>query len=70
MPASEKKIAKAANITEKLLKGTETVFLMDDEEPILNVTRDLLEAVGYRVLTARDGLEAIELSAAIRQILK
>ena len=61
LPASEKKIAKAANITEKLLKGTETVFLMDDEEPILNVTRDLLEAVGYRVLTARDGLEAIEL---------
>jgi two-component system cell cycle sensor histidine kinase/response regulator CckA len=61
LPASEKKIAKAAKITEKLLKGTETVLLVDDEEIILNIGRDLLEATGCRVLTARDGREAIEL---------
>jgi len=34
LPASEKKIANAAKITEKLLKGTETVLLVDDEEII------------------------------------
>ena len=61
LPASAKKIAKPANITEKLLKGTETVLLVDDEELILNVARDLLEAIGCKVLTARDGREAIKL---------
>jgi len=61
LPASEKKIAKAARITEKLLKGTETVLLIDDEEIVLDIGRDLLKAMGCRVLTARDGREAIEL---------
>jgi len=61
LPASEKKIAKAAKITEKLLKGTETVLLVDDEEIILDVGRDLLKAMGCRVITARDGREAVEM---------
>lgn len=61
LPASEKKIEKAAEITEKLLKGTETVLLVDDEEIILDVGRDLLKVMGCRVITARDGREAIEM---------
>ncbi len=60
-PASEKKIAKAVKITEKLLKGTETVLLVDDEEIILDIGRDLLKAMGCKTLTARGGHEAIEL---------
>jgi len=60
LPVSEKKIAKAARITEKLLKGTETVLLVDDEEIILDIGRDLLKAMGCRALTARGGCEAIE----------
>jgi PAS domain S-box-containing protein len=61
LPASEKKIAKAVKITEKLLKGTETVLLVDDEEIILDIGRDLLKAMGCKTLTARGGHEAIEL---------
>ncbi len=61
LPASEKKIAKTARITEKLLKGTETVLLVDDEEIILDIGRDLLKAMGCSALTARGGCEAIEL---------
>ena len=61
LPASEKKIAKAVKITEKLLKGTETVLLVDDEEIILDIGRDLLKAMGCKALTARGGREAIEL---------
>ena len=61
LPASEKKIAKTARITGKLLKGTETVLLVDDEEAVLDIGRDLLKAMGCRVLRARDGREAIEL---------
>ena len=36
------------------------MLLVDDEEVILEVGKDLLEAMGYRVLIARDGKEAIE----------
>jgi CheY-like chemotaxis protein len=39
--------------------GTETVLLVEDEEPLLDALRALLEGEGYSVLTARDGLEAV-----------
>jgi len=61
LPASEEKIAKTVKITKKLLKGIETVLLVDDEEIILDIGRDLLEAMGCSVLTAKDGRKAIEL---------
>ena len=61
LPASEKKIEKSVEITEQLLKGTETVLLIDDEETILDVGRDFLETMGYKAITARGGWEAIEL---------
>jgi PAS domain S-box-containing protein len=61
LPASEKKIAKSVDIAEKLLRGTETVLLIDDEETILDVGQALLKAMGYKVLTAKSGQEAIEL---------
>lgn len=40
--------------------GTETVLVVDDEEPVRFTTRMLLEHLGYTVLTARDGTEALE----------
>ena len=62
LPESGKEVQELVVKTpvEKTIKGTETVLLVDDEEAILEVGKDLLEAVGYRVLLARDGKEAIE----------
>ena len=40
--------------------GSEKVLLVDDEEMLLASVRSLLEAEGYSVLTARDGVEAVE----------
>lgn len=37
-----------------------TVLVVDDEPSILETTRFILECEGYRVLTARDGEEALE----------
>ena len=37
-----------------------TVFLVEDEDLLLDSVRTLLEAEGFRVLTATDGIEAIE----------
>jgi len=46
--------------------GSETVLLVEDEETILRVGRELLTSLGYRVLTAPDGVRALELVAAHR----
>jgi PAS domain S-box-containing protein len=37
----------------------ETILVVDDEASILTITRQTLEAFGYRVLTATDGAEAV-----------
>jgi CheY-like chemotaxis protein len=39
-----------------------TVLLVDDEPDILEVIRDRLICLGYTVLTAHDGYEALEIS--------
>jgi PAS domain S-box-containing protein len=40
-------------------KGSETVLLVDDEEMVLEVGRELLHRLGYTVLLARSGEEAM-----------
>ncbi|MGB2688755.1 MAG: PAS domain S-box protein [Desulfobacterales bacterium] len=61
LPASEKKIFKEKMIQKEILKGSETVLLVDDEDMILDVGRDLLEKLGYEVLSVKSGIEAIEI---------
>ncbi len=43
----------------RLHKGSETLLLVDDEEMILEVGQAMLETLGYRVLVARGGKEAL-----------
>ena len=38
-----------------LSKGTETILLVEDDEMLRKLARDVLEASGYRVLQAADG---------------
>ncbi|MCP4024004.1 MAG: response regulator, partial [Desulfobacteraceae bacterium] len=46
---------------EKLILGHESVLLVDDEERILTVGREICKALGYSVLTASSGKEAIKI---------
>ena len=41
--------------------GTETVLLVDDEEIVLGVGKQMLERLGYSVLTATNGVEAVDI---------
>jgi CheY-like chemotaxis protein len=47
---------------DKLVKGTETILLVEDEESLRELTRDLLLQSGYAVLEASDGLEALAIA--------
>ena len=42
-------------------KGGETVLIVDDENEVLEVGVSLLEALGYKVLQARNGRECLDL---------
>ncbi len=61
LPVSGKRVHEALRRADRLITGTESVLLVDDEEAVREVGEELLEAMGYRVLLARDGKEAIEL---------
>jgi len=41
--------------------ATETVLLVDDEEIVIGVGRQMLARLGYSVLTAKNGLEAVDI---------
>ena len=60
LPASEREVIEEKKPAGDTLRGTETVLFVDDEDMIIEVAEELLEQLGYKVLTARSGKEAIE----------
>lgn len=43
------------------LRGSETVLIVEDEEPVRTLVRQVLEMNGYSVLEAANGLEALDI---------
>jgi two-component system phosphate regulon response regulator PhoB len=54
----------ALNATEELPTGIPVILVADDDPDILTMVQLRLERCGYTVLTARNGREAVELTAA------
>jgi len=61
LPASYKKFTQEKELTLKIIKGTETILLVDDEEMIIEVNQEILKALGYNPMIARSGKKAIEI---------
>jgi CheY-like chemotaxis protein len=61
LPASKKEVVKEKKSQEEVLKGAETTLLVDDEDMILEVGQGVIKKLGYKVLTAKSGKEAIEI---------
>jgi signal transduction histidine kinase/ActR/RegA family two-component response regulator len=59
LPASGKPLAEEKAVDENIIKGMETILLVDDEEAIIEVTQAILETLGYKVRSAKSGQEAI-----------
>jgi two-component system cell cycle sensor histidine kinase/response regulator CckA len=63
LPASAKEVRqeKIEPVQKKVAKGTGTILLIDDEEMIIKVGEELLKELGYKVIAARSGDEAIQI---------
>jgi len=61
LPASDKEFIQEKELTLKILKGTETILLVDDEEMIIEVNQEILKTLGYNPMIARSGKKAIEI---------
>jgi len=61
LPASERAITtEPASSPELVLKGKETVLLVDDEPKVLDICERFLKTLGYSVLAAKSGFEALK----------
>jgi CheY-like chemotaxis protein len=61
LPATERPVADDKTPQPVLQHGTGTILVVDDEAQVLKVCARLLEKLGYEVLTAPGGRQAIEL---------
>jgi len=61
LPASERKVEEAVKRAGQIVEGGESILLVDDEEMVLDVGVQLLKALGYTVLEAKGGREAVEI---------
>jgi two-component system, cell cycle sensor histidine kinase and response regulator CckA len=50
-----------AESDEQLQQGTETILLAEDHEGLRELAQEMLEALGYSIISASDGIEAVQL---------
>ena len=61
LPASGQAVAKEKKAYDRLVEGHGTILLVDDEKMIIGVGKQIIKRLGYDVLTAGGGKEAIEI---------
>ncbi|MBI5062609.1 MAG: response regulator [Desulfatitalea sp.] len=61
LPASEKTVIESNEPKVTLRTGDETVLFVDDEEGIVEIARLILEKLGYTVVEAHGGRQAVEI---------
>ena len=62
LPALEVPEEEVKEIRAEPVKGTGTILLIEDEAMVMDVTRAILERLGYTVIEAKTGREALEIA--------
>jgi PAS domain S-box-containing protein len=65
LPVSEKRAVTDVRAEKKVHTGSETILLVDDEELVLHTGKALLEKLGYHIIDALDGNQAVDI---VRQL--
>lgn len=60
LPISDKEVYREVPTGTGLVKGLETILLVEDEEVIIDVGKAMLEKLGCRVVVAKDGEQAVD----------
>jgi CheY-like chemotaxis protein len=61
LPVSEKLMVPEKLVEDQFLRGSGTLLLVDDEDSVRMVARRILEQLGYHILVAANGAEALEI---------
>jgi len=67
LPAAEAEIESGKGVPVPAARGTGVVLVVDDEAAVRNFARSCLKRYGYEVLTATNGLQAMEVLHARRE---
>jgi len=59
LPVTQSQMQEPAKTNTEQIKGTGTILIIEDEEMVMTVYRAILEELGYQVLEAKTGQEAI-----------
>jgi CheY-like chemotaxis protein len=64
LPASDKDVASGEKSIPKIVRGNETILIVDDEKLIADVTGEMLAGLGYKFITASSGEDAVDIYRA------
>ena len=62
LPAIEIEVEKPKKAKADVTTGTGTILMIEDEEAVIEVTQAMLEMLGYRVMVAKTGKDAIHIA--------
>ena len=66
LPSVDSEITRSSeNSVNTHLRGAETILLVEDEDLVRKLTKDILELFGYQVLTSANGAEALGLCGTL-----
>ena len=62
LPAIETEVGKQKKAENTVTTGTGTILMIEDEDVVIEVTQAMLEMLGYRVMIAKTGKDAIHIA--------
>ena len=65
LPAIEIEIEKPKEAEAEIPAGSGTILMIEDEDMVIDVTRTMLEMLGYRVMVAKTGKDAIHIAETL-----